>query len=121
MLHSLSMTVCAGDERTSLSMSIIECYGLLGSSSNDWHLVCRSSKVWHLVHAHPPIPKGGRPMRVLIVEDHKPLVRALRRGLEEEGYAVDVAEDGEEADYKACSTNYDAIVLDLMLPKKDGL
>jgi DNA-binding response OmpR family regulator len=60
-------------------------------------------------------------MRVLIVEDHKPLVRALRRGLEEEGYAVDVAEDGEEADYKACSTNYDAIVLDLMLPKKDGL
>ena len=40
-------------------------------------------------------------MRVLLVEDHKPLVRALRQGLEEEGFAVDVAYDGEEADFKA--------------------
>ncbi len=60
-------------------------------------------------------------MRVLLVEDHKPLVRALRQGLEEEGLAVDVALDGEEADYKARSSEYDAIVLDIMLPKKDGL
>ena len=60
-------------------------------------------------------------MRVLLVEDHKPLMRALRRGLEEEGYAVDTAEDGEDGDYKARSANYDAIILDLMLPKKDGL
>ncbi len=60
-------------------------------------------------------------MRVLLVEDHKPLSRALKRGLEEEGFAVDLAEDGEEADFKARSANYDAIVLDLMLPKKDGL
>ncbi len=60
-------------------------------------------------------------MRVLLVEDHKPMVRALRQGLEEEGFAVDVAQDGEEADYKARSANYDIIILDLMLPKEDGL
>lgn len=60
-------------------------------------------------------------MRVLLVEDHKPLVRALRQGLEEEGYAVDVALDGEEADYKASSVEYDVVILDIMLPKVDGL
>jgi DNA-binding response OmpR family regulator len=63
----------------------------------------------------------GRTVRVLLVEDHKPLVRALRQGLEEEGFAVDIAYDGEEADHKARGTNYDVIVLDIMLPKKDGL
>jgi len=45
----------------------------------------------------------------------------MRQGLEEEGFAVDTAEDGEEADHKARATSYDAIILDLMLPKKDGL
>ena len=60
-------------------------------------------------------------MRVLLIEDHKPLVRALKQGLEEEGFAVDVAYDGEEGDYKAHSAEYDVIILDLMLPKEDGL
>ncbi len=60
-------------------------------------------------------------MRVLLVEDHLPLVRALRQGLEEEGFAVDVATDGEEADVKCRSTSYDVIILDIMLPKIDGL
>jgi DNA-binding response OmpR family regulator len=60
-------------------------------------------------------------VRLLLVEDHRPLVRALRRGLEEEGFAVDVAYDGEEAGYKAESAEYDVIILDLMLPKIDGL
>lgn len=60
-------------------------------------------------------------MRVLLVEDHQPLVRALRQGLEEEGFAVDTATDGEEADVKCRSTSYDVIVLDVMLPKVDGL
>ena len=60
-------------------------------------------------------------MRVLLVEDHKPLVRSLKRGLEEEGFAVDVAEDGEEGDFKGRTANYDVIILDLMLPKMDGL
>ncbi len=49
------------------------------------------------------------------------MVRALKQGLEEEGFAVDTAEDGEEGDYKAKTANYDVIILDLMLPKKDGL
>src|SRR5262249_29982489 len=60
-------------------------------------------------------------MRVLLVEDHKPLVWALCQGLEEENFAVDVARDGEEADVKARNTDYDVIILDLMLPKIDGL
>src|SRR5437763_7486686 len=59
-------------------------------------------------------------MRVLLIEDHKPLCRALRQGLEEEGFAVDVANDGEEGDFKARSAEYDIIILDVMLPKEDG-
>jgi DNA-binding response OmpR family regulator len=49
------------------------------------------------------------------------MVRALKQGLEEEGFAVDVAFDGEEGNFKAQTANYDVIVLDLMLPKEDGL
>jgi DNA-binding response OmpR family regulator len=60
-------------------------------------------------------------VRVLVVEDNKSLARALRQGLEEEGYAVDCAFDGDEAEFKARGTDYDVIVLDLMLPKVDGL
>jgi DNA-binding response OmpR family regulator len=60
-------------------------------------------------------------VRVLLVEDHKPLLKALKRGLEEEGLAVDTAEDGEDADFKARGASYDVIVLDLMLPRVDGL
>jgi DNA-binding response OmpR family regulator len=60
-------------------------------------------------------------VRALLVEDHKPLVRALKQGLEEEGFAVDVALDGEEGGYKGESADYDVIILDLMLPKVDGL
>ena len=60
-------------------------------------------------------------MRVLLIEDHRPLVRALKQGLEEEGFAVDIAHDGEEGDHKARSADYDVVILDLMLPKEDGL
>ena len=60
-------------------------------------------------------------MRVLLIEDHKPLVRALRQGLEEEGFAVDVAADGQEGDFKARTAEYDVVILDIMLPKEDGL
>jgi DNA-binding response OmpR family regulator len=60
-------------------------------------------------------------VRVLLIEDHKSLSKALRQGLEEEGFAVDVALDGEEGDYKARTAGYDVIILDLMLPKIDGL
>ncbi len=60
-------------------------------------------------------------MRVLLVEDQVTLLKNLRQGLEEEGFAVDTAPDGDEADIKARSTSYDVIVLDIMLPKQDGL
>jgi DNA-binding response OmpR family regulator len=60
-------------------------------------------------------------VRVLLIEDHLPLARALRQGLEEEGFAVDSASDGEEGDYKARTADYDVIILDIMLPKIDGL
>src|SRR4051794_25414563 len=65
--------------------------------------------------------KEGATVRVLLIEDHKPLVRALKQGLEEEGFAVDTAQDGEEGDYKARTAEYDVIILDVMLPKQDGL
>lgn len=60
-------------------------------------------------------------MKILLAEDYYPLARALKQGLEEEGYAVDWAKDGEEANVKAHGMPYDVIVLDLMLPKIDGL
>src|SRR2546421_222959 len=65
-------------------------------------------------------PPRGIVVRVLLVEDQTALVKALRQGMEEEGFAVDTAVDGEEADVKARSTQYDVIVLDVMFPKQDG-
>jgi two-component system OmpR family response regulator len=61
------------------------------------------------------------PMRVLIVEDEVKLAGLLRRGLVEEAYAADVAKTGEDALWMARATEYDAIVLDLMLPGIDGV
>jgi DNA-binding response OmpR family regulator len=60
-------------------------------------------------------------MRVLVVEDSRRLAGIVKRGLLEEGYAVDNAYDGEEAEYMAETTPFDVIILDIMLPKKDGL
>jgi two-component system OmpR family response regulator len=59
-------------------------------------------------------------MRVLVVEDEVKMAALLRRGLSEEGLAVDVAEEGERALLMAGSTDYDAVVLDVMLPGIDG-
>ena len=59
-------------------------------------------------------------MRVLVVEDEAKLATLIREGLERRGLAVDVADAGEEALWRAGSTAYDAIVLDLMLPGIDG-
>jgi two-component system, OmpR family, response regulator len=59
-------------------------------------------------------------MRVLVVEDESKLRELLRRGLDEEGYAADVADRGEEALWMAHAVSYDAIVLDVMLPGADG-
>jgi DNA-binding response OmpR family regulator len=59
-------------------------------------------------------------MRILLVEDQKDAAEILRQGLREQGFAVDIARDGEEADFKASVNSYDLIVLDLMLPRKSG-
>ncbi len=59
-------------------------------------------------------------MRVLVVEDEPELLSVLARALREEGYAVDEAGDGDDGLFKACNWDYDAIVLDVMLPGKNG-
>lgn len=59
-------------------------------------------------------------MRILVVEDEVTMAESLRSGLVEEGFAVDVAHDGEEGLWLAGEVDYDAILLDLMLPKING-
>jgi two-component system OmpR family response regulator len=65
-------------------------------------------------------PSNVRPTRVLLVEDDPRVRDMLRRGLAEDGYAIDIAGDGDQALDRALSFEYDAIVLDLMLPGVDG-
>lgn len=60
-------------------------------------------------------------MRILVVEDEKKVASFIKKGLEEEYYSVDVAFDGKEGLNLALSEDYDLIILDLMLPFKDGL
>lgn len=60
-------------------------------------------------------------MRVLLIEDYLPLVKSVSQGLREAGYAVDTATDGEMGLECAEAQSYDAVILDLMLPKLDGL
>jgi heavy metal response regulator len=67
----------------------------------------------------PPIILSA--MRILVVEDEKKVASFLKKGLEEERYAVDCAFDGEEALFMAEANEYDLVILDIMLPKVDGL
>ena len=60
-------------------------------------------------------------MRILVVDDDRRLCGIIKRGLLEETYAVDVAYDGEEGEYMAEVSPYDLIILDIMMPKKDGI
>lgn len=60
-------------------------------------------------------------MRILLVEDDARVASFVRRGLREEQFAVDTAEDGEKALFMAQTHDYDLIILDVMLPKKDGM
>jgi len=78
-------------------------------------LFCRESKPEHR-QASAPDPA----MRILIVEDEPRLLRSLARALREEGYAVDTAESGDDGLFKAMNWDYDAVVLDVMLPGLDG-
>ena len=60
-------------------------------------------------------------MRILVVEDDAPLASFLRQGLEAEFYAVDIASDGDDARWMVLENDYDLLVLDLNLPKMDGI
>jgi heavy metal response regulator len=60
-------------------------------------------------------------MRILVVEDERKIAEFVRKGLMAEGYAVDTAADGEEGRFLAGTGDYDLIILDLRLPKMDGL
>ncbi len=60
-------------------------------------------------------------MKILVVEDEPDAARMLAKGLRERAYAVDIAKDGEEACYQASIADYDAIVLDVMIPRLDGV
>ena len=60
-------------------------------------------------------------MRILLIEDNRQLNNSLRLSLVDDGYAVDVAFDGVEGEELAEITPYDVIILDIMLPKKNGL
>src|SRR5205823_1903358 len=66
-------------------------------------------------------PDEIHPMRILLVEDEPPAAQVLAKGLREQAYAVDVAADGEAALFQASTNDYDAIILDVMLPVKSGL
>ena len=60
-------------------------------------------------------------MRILLIEDNRRLSDALRRTLVEDGYVVDTAYDGVEGEDLALTTSYSLIILDVMLPKRDGI
>ncbi|MDP2587461.1 MAG: response regulator transcription factor [bacterium] len=60
-------------------------------------------------------------MRLLLVEDEKELAKPLKEGLEYQKYAVDLAFDGQDGERLARENNYDVIILDIMLPQKDGI
>jgi heavy metal response regulator len=60
-------------------------------------------------------------MKILVVEDEKKVASFIKRGLEEEKYEVDISYDGEEGLQKALDGSYSLVILDVMLPKKDGL
>jgi heavy metal response regulator len=61
------------------------------------------------------------PVRILVVEDERKVASFIKKGLEEEGYAVDVAADGEEGLVMALTRVHDLIILDIRLPRRDGL
>ena len=72
-----------------------------------------SSKEYHVA--------GRLCVRILLVEDEPDSAQMLAKGLREQSYAIDIASDGDAASYQAEVNDYDLIILDLMLPRKDGL
>src|SRR3989344_7560523 len=60
-------------------------------------------------------------MRLLIIEDEKDLADNIKKGLSEEGFAIDISNDGEDGKFMIETEPYDLVILDLMLPKIDGI
>ncbi len=79
-----------------------------------------TSDVYAEVDVGPADMPGGGAVRVLVVEDERNLAAALARGLAAEGFAVDIADNGEDGLWRATEHPYDAIILDIMLPKLNG-
>ena len=69
---------------------------------------------------HKRSRRHSDPVRVLLVEDEPNAARVLAKGLREQAYAVDMAADGDTALFQIGTTDYDAVILDVMLPAKDG-
>ena len=67
------------------------------------------------------VKKGVLKLRLLVVEDEKTLANLIKEGLEEEGFSVDVAYDGQEGLFMAQNEPFDLVVLDIMLPETDGI
>lgn len=65
--------------------------------------------------------RPGATMRILVIEDNPKMATAIAQGLKEQGFAVDAAHTGFEGEEQAVASSYDAVVLDLMLPDRDGL
>src|SRR4051794_20107674 len=59
-------------------------------------------------------------MRILVIEDEKKTAAFLKNGLTENGFVVDIAENGEDGVHLALNADYDLLIIDVMLPKKDG-
>src|SRR5207244_6726897 len=72
-------------------------------------------------HLRPRLPSGVQLVRVLVVEDEQKVASALKEGLEGEGYDVVVEHTGEGAFFRLNTEPFDIILLDLMLPGRDGL
>jgi len=74
------------------------------------------------VHPHPAAkPEASVAMRVLVIEDDRKIASFIASGLRQEGYAVDLADNGMDGFHLASSESYDAVVVDIMLPRLDGL
>jgi heavy metal response regulator len=67
------------------------------------------------------VPFSSKPMRILVIEDDKKIASFLTKGLRQSGFAVDHADNGEDGLHLATSATFDAAVIDIMLPQRDGL
>jgi DNA-binding response OmpR family regulator len=87
--------------------------------SSSWNIIKKKSNTGGMPRKY--LEKGVVRMRILIVEDNHRLNNSLKMSLMDDGYAVDSAFDGDEGEELAEMYPYDAIILDIMLPKQDGL